>query len=110
MLELIAEFGWAAVVGVIVWLIRLEGTVKRNKEEIAGLKGIEEQTADQEVRIGKRDEEMRALKHSFEEFKGRLEKLESQQMNMVTQLASIDAKLSLLLATKPANKKSSRNL
>lgn len=100
MLQFIQEVGIAAVIGVVVWLIRLEAVVKRNKEEIARLSGIEKQTVDQEVKISKRDEEMRAFKISLDEVKGRLEKLENQQLTTVTQLSNINAKLDLLLKLK----------
>ena len=99
-LDVINEVGIVAVIGVIVWLIRLEGVVKRNKEEIGRLSGIEQQTADQEVRISERDAEMRALKHSMDEVKGRMEKLESQQVNTVERLARMDTKLDLLLGVR----------
>lgn len=99
-LDVIKEVGIVTVIGVVVWLIRLEAVVKRNKEEIARLSGIEKQTADQEVKISQRDEEMRAFKRSMDEVKGRLEKLESQQMTTVTQLANINAKLDILLDMK----------
>lgn len=99
-LEVISEVGVVVVIGVVVWLIRLEGVVKRNKEELERLSGIEQQTANQEVAIGKRDEEMRAMKRSFDDLRSRVEKMENQQMGMVTQLASIDAKLSLLIGAK----------
>lgn len=99
-LDVINEVGIVAVIGVIVWLIRLEGVVKRNKEEIGRLSGIEQQTADQEVRISERDAEMRALKHSMDEVKGRMEKLENQQVSTVEKLARMDTKLDLLLGVK----------
>lgn len=99
-LGIINEVGLVTVLGVVVWLIRLEGVVKRNKEELLRLSSIERQTADQEVRISKRDEEMRSLKHSVDEVKGRMEKLENQQTNTVERLASMDTKLDLLLKLK----------
>lgn len=98
--EFIGEIGIVTVIGVVVWLIRLEGVVKRNKEELQRLSGIEQQTAEQEVIINKRDAEMSSLKHSMDEVKGRIEKLESQQMTTVTQLANINAKLDILLELK----------
>lgn len=98
MWEIIREVGVVAIIGVVVWLIRLEGVVKRNKEEIGRLSAIEKQTADQEVRISQRDEEMRALKHSVDEVKGRITKLESQQTDTLTQLASINTKLDMILS------------
>lgn len=100
LLDVINEVGFAAVIGVVVWLIRLEGVVKRNREELQRLSGIEQQTADQEVRIGQRDEEVRSLKRSVDEIKGRMEKLENQQLGMVEKLAKIDSKLDMLLKMK----------
>lgn len=96
-LDIISEVGIVAVIGVVVWLIRLEGVVKRNKEELQRLSGIEKQTADQEVKISKWGEEMSALKKSVDEVKGRMEKMESQQLSTVEQLARMDTKLDILL-------------
>ncbi len=100
MLQIIQEIGLAATIGVVVWIIRLEGVVKRNKEELQRLSSIEKQTADQEVKISERDAEMKALKHSVDEVKGRMEKLESQQISTVEKLTRIDTKLDILLGGK----------
>lgn len=100
MLQLIQEVGIVAIIGVVVWLIRLEGVVKRNKEELQRLSGIEKQTADQEVEIRKRNTEMLAMKSSLDEVKGRMEKLENQQISTVEKLARIDTKLDILLGGK----------
>ena len=95
--EIISDIGLVSLIGAVVWLIRLEGKVKRNSEELGRLAGIEKQTADQEVRISKRDEEMKSLKHSLDEVKERMEKLESKQMASAEQLTRIDTKLDILL-------------
>ena len=95
--EIISNIGLVSIIGAVVWLIRLEGKVKRNSEELGRLAGIEKQTADQEVRISKRDEEMKSLKHSLDEVKERMEKLESKQMASAEQLTRIDTKLDILL-------------
>ena len=49
--EIISGIGLVTIIGAVVWLIRLEGAVKRNAEELKRLSGIEQQTAQQEVRI-----------------------------------------------------------
>ncbi len=94
---IVNSVGLAAIIGAVVWLIRLEGKVKQNGEKIGRLSGIEQQTAEQEVRISKRDEEMKALKHSLDEVKERMEKVETKQVDTVTQLSKMDAKLDILL-------------
>lgn len=81
----------------VVWLIRLEGKVKRNSEELSRLAEIEKQTAAQEVRISKRDEEMKSLKHSLDEVKDRMEKLENKQMATTEQLTRMETKLDILI-------------
>lgn len=96
-LDIIQDVGVVALLGAVVWLIRLEGMVKRNTEELKRLSGIEQQTAAQEISIKQRDEEMKALKHSLDEVKGRMEKLETKQMDTVEQLAKMDTKLDILL-------------
>ena len=98
--EIISGIGLVTIIGAVVWLIRLEGAVKRNAEELKRLSGIEQQTAQQEVRISQRDEEMKALKHSLDEVKERREKLESQQLSTAEHLARMDAKLDMLLTIK----------
>ena len=92
--------GIVAVIGVVVWLIRLEGVVKQNSKELKRFAQIERQTEEQEVRIRQRDEEMKALKRSLDEVKDRMEKLETKQLNMVEKLASMDSKLDILIAQK----------
>ena len=99
-LQIINEVGIVAVIGVVVWLIRLEGVVKQNSKELKRLAQIERQTEEQEVRIRQRDEEMKALKRSLDEVKDRMEKLETKQLNMVEKLASMDSKLDILIAQK----------
>lgn len=99
-LQIINEVGIVAVIGVVVWLIRLEGVVKQNSKELKRLAQIERQTEEQEVRIRQRDEEMKALKHSLDEVKDRMKELETKQLNMVEKLASMDSKLDILLAQK----------
>ena len=99
-LQIINEVGIVAVIGVVVWLIRLEGVVKQNTTELKRLARIEQQTEEQEVRIRQRDEEMKALKRSLDEVKDRMEKLETKQLNMVEKLASMDSKLDILIAQK----------
>lgn len=96
-LEIVNNIGLVSIIGAVVWLIRLEGKVKRNCDELERLAGIEQQTADQEVRISKRDEEMKSLKRSLDEVKERMEKLENKQMDTVAQLSKMDAKLDILL-------------
>ncbi len=106
LLQILNEIGWAGLLGAVVWLIRLEAKVKSNGEAIERLEGLEKQTADQEVRISQRDEEMKALKHSLDEVKDRMEKLENKQMETGERLSSMDAKLDMLLAMQgklPAN-------
>lgn len=95
--EIVNNIGLVSLIGAVVWLIRLEGKVKRNGEELSRLAGIEKQTAEQEVRISKRDEEMKALKHSLDEVKGRMEKMESKQQDTVEQLTRMDTKLDILV-------------
>ena len=99
-LQIINEVGIVAVIGVVVWLIRLEGVVKQNSKELKRFAQIERQTEEQEVRIRQRDEEMKALKRSLDEVKDRMEKLETKQLNMVEKLSSMDSKLDILLAQK----------
>ena len=99
-LQIINEVGIVAVIGVVVWLIRLEGVVKQNSKELKRLAQIERQTEEQEVRIRQRDEEMKALKHSLDEVKDRMKELETKQLNMVEKLSSMDSKLDILLAQK----------
>ena len=99
-LQKINEVGIVAVIGVVVWLIRLEGVVKQNTTELKRLARIEQQTEEQEVRIRQRDEEMKALKHSLDEVKDRMKELETKQLNMVEKLSSMDSKLDILLAQK----------
>lgn len=99
-LQIINEVGIVAVIGVVVWLIRLEGVVKQNSKELKRFAQIERQTEEQEVRIRQRDEEMKALKRSLGEVKDRMEKLETKQLNMVEKLASMDSKLDILIAQK----------
>ncbi len=99
-LQIINEVGIVAVIGVVVWLIRLEGVVKQNSKELKRFAQIERQTEEQEVRIRQRDEEMKALKRSLDEVKDRMEKLETKQLNMVEKLASMDSKLDILIAQK----------
>lgn len=99
-LQIINEVGIVAVIGVVVWLIRLEGVVKQNTTELKRLARIEQQTEEQEVRIRQRDEEMKALKHSLDEVKDRMKELETKQLNMVEKLSSMDSKLDILLAQK----------
>ena len=96
-LELINGIGLVSVIGGVVWLIRLEGKVKHNSEELTRLAGIEKQTAEQEVRISKRDEEMKSLKRSLDEVKDRMEKLENRQMGTAEQLSRMDTKLDILV-------------
>ena len=98
-LQIINEVG-IVVIGVVVWLIRLEGVVKQNSKELKRFAQIERQTEEQEVRIRQRDEEMKALKRSLDEVKDRMEKLETKQLNMVEKLASMDSKLDILIAQK----------
>ena len=43
---------------------------------------------------------MKALKHSLDEVKERMEKLESQQLSTAEHLARMDAKLDMLLTIK----------
>ena len=76
---------------------RLEGKVERNSEELSRLAEIEKQTAAQEVRISKRDEEMKSLKHSLDEVKDRMEKLENKQMATTEQLTRMETKLDILI-------------
>ena len=99
-LQIINEVGIVAVIGVVVWLIRLEGVVKQHSKELKRFAQIERQTEEQEVRIRQRDEEMKALKRSLDEVKDRMEKLETKQLNMVEKLASMDSKLDILIAQK----------
>ena len=99
-LQIINEVGIVAVIGVVVWLIWLEGVVKQNTTELKRLARIEQQTEEQEVRIRQRDEEMKALKHSLDEVKDRMKELETKQLNMVEKLSSMDSKLDILLAQK----------
>ena len=99
-LQIINEVGIVAVIGVVVWLIRLEGVVKQNSKELKRFAQIERQTEEQEVRILQRDEVMKALKRSLDEVKDRMERLETKQLNMVEKLASMDSKLDILIAQK----------
>ena len=104
--QIVDNIGLVSVVGAVVWLIRLEGKVKRNCEKLERLSGLEEQTNEQEVCISQRDEEMKALKHSLDEVKDRMEKLENKQMETGERLSSMDAKLDMLLTMQgklPAN-------
>ena len=71
--------------------------MKRNSEELSRLAEIEKQTAAQEVRISKRDEEMKSLKHSLDEVKDRMEKLENKQMATTEQLTRMETKLDILI-------------
>ena len=71
--------------------------MKRNSEELSRLAEIEKQTAAQEVRISKRDEEMKSLKHSLHEVKDRMEKLENKQMATTEQLTRMETKLDILI-------------
>ena len=96
-LELVNSIGLVSIIGGVVWLIRLEGKVKRNSEELSRLAEIEKQTAAQEVRISKRDEEMKSLKHSLDEVKDRMEKLENKQMATTEQLTRMETKLDILI-------------
>lgn len=98
--EIINGVGLVAIIGAVVWLIRLEGAVKHNAEELKRLSRIEQQTEEQEVRISQRDEEMKALKRSLDEVKDRMEKLENQQLNTAERLSRMDAKLDMLLTMK----------
>lgn len=96
-LKLVNSIGLVSIIGGVVWLIRLEGKVKRNSEELSRLAEIEKQTAAQEVRISKRDEEMKSLKHSLDEVKDRMEKLENKQMATTEQLTRMETKLDILI-------------
>ena len=96
-LELVNSIGLVTIIGGVVWLIRLEGKVKRNSEELSRLAEIEKQTAAQEVRISKRDEEMKSLKHSLDEVKDRMGKLENKQMATTEQLTRMETKLDILI-------------
>lgn len=96
-LELVNSIGLVSIIGGVVWLIRLEGKVKHNSEELSRLAEIEKQTAAQEVRISKRDEEMKSLKHSLDEVKDRMEKLENKQMATTEQLTRMETKLDILI-------------
>ena len=96
-LGLVNSIGLVTIIGGVVWLIRLEGKVKRNSEELSRLAEIEKQTAAQEVRISKRDEEMKSLKHSLDEVKDRMEKLENKQMATTEQLTRMETKLDILI-------------
>ena len=71
--------------------------MKHNSEELSRLAEIEKQTAAQEVRISKRDEEMKSLKHSLDEVKDRMEKLENKQMATTEQLTRMETKLDILI-------------
>ena len=66
-LQIIGDIGVVGLLGALIWLIRLEGVVKQNTQDIKRLGHIEEQTKDQEIRIKQRDEEMRAIKYSLAE-------------------------------------------
>jgi chaperonin cofactor prefoldin len=94
---ILGDVGIIGLVGALVWLIRLEGVVKRNREEIDRLSHLEEQAQSQEVRIKQRDEEMRAIKHSLDELKERVTKVETNQTHTGEALVRIETKLDIIL-------------
>lgn len=95
--QIIGDIGVVGLLGALVWLIRLEGTVKQNTREIARLGHIEEQTNAQEVRIKQRDEAMRAIKFSLDELKERVTKVETHQVSTGESLVRIETKLDIIL-------------
>jgi septal ring factor EnvC (AmiA/AmiB activator) len=95
--QVISDIGIIGLIGALIWLIRLEGVVKRNTEEIKRLGRIEEQTQEQEVRIKQRDEEMRAIKFSLDELKERVSKVETNQVNTGETLVRIETKLDIMM-------------
>lgn len=96
-LQIIGDIGIVGMLGALIWLIRLEGVVKRNSEEIKRLGHIESQTQDQEIRIKQRDEEMRSIKYSLDEVKERVTKVESNQVSTGETLVRIETKLDIML-------------
>ena len=97
-LQIIGDIGVVGLLGALIWLIRLEGVVKQNTQDIKRLGHIEEQTKDQEIRIKQRDEAMRAIKYSLDELKNRVAKVENNQVSTGETLVRIETKLDLMLA------------
>lgn len=104
LLKVIGDIGIVGLIGALIWLIRLEGAVKANVKEIARLGRLEEQTLDQEVRIKQRDEEMRAIKYSLDELKGRITKVETNQVSTGEALVRIETKLDIMLNKKDTDR------
>lgn len=99
-LQVISEIGAVGFIGALIWLIRLEGVVKRNTEKITELGQLEAQTQDQEIRIKQRDEEMRGIKRSLDELKERVSKVENNQVSTGETLVRIETKLDIMLSKK----------